>query len=482
MTARLVIGAAALTLLLGGCAAGPGRLPVAADVTLPPAFRFAPDAGAEADLAALMPTADPAYVALTAAAMRDSPTLAAALARIDLARARSSRADAERLPSIEGAVSGNRQRSSAATSNIPAIPGVGEPDLTRTQIGANLTALWDLDLFGQLRALQRAAVARVDAAGADAAAVRLALLSEIAASVTDWRTLAARDARLREDLESARALARLAASRAQAGLAPGLDRVSAEANVAASLRQLSTLDSDRARLLGRLVTLTAQPAASVEQSLALPHSPQAAASPPLALSSILLTNRPDVLAAGARLRAADGDVAAVAAARFPKFTLSSALGVLALGVGGLFDSDAVTGSLGANLAGPLLDFGRIAADIDRAEAATWEAFADYRGAVFTALGDAEAGYALVAAADREAADAATEATTSDRAAHLANVRFRAGLSDFAQVLNARRIALGAGERTAAARGRALRARISLWQALGGNSADAALMIQTQRAR
>jgi outer membrane protein TolC len=185
------------------------------------------------------------------------------------------------------------------------------------------------------------------------------------------------------------------------------------------------------------------------------------------LPSTLLTNRPDVLAAGARLRAADAEVAAAAAARFPRLTLSSALGLLALSIGGLFDGDALSASAGGELAGPLLDFGRIAAEIDRAEAGTFEAFADYREAVFSALGDAEGGYALVAAADRELAAANAEFAAADRAARLTETRFRAGLSNLLLVLDARRLALAAGERAAASRGRALRARISLWQALGG---------------
>jgi multidrug efflux system outer membrane protein len=187
--------------------------------------------------------------------------------------------------------------------------------------------------------------------------------------------------------------------------------------------------------------------------LAPPAPVEVLAPPPPGLPSTLLTNRPDILAAGARLRAADAEVAAAAAARFPRLTLSSALGLLALSVGGLFDSDAIDASAGGELAGPLLDFGRVAADIERAEAGTFEAFANYRDAVFTALGDVEGAIA--------------EAAAADRAADLTQTRFQAGLSNLLLVLDARRLALSAGERVAAAQGRALRARISLWQALGG---------------
>lgn len=457
---------AAASLALAACVAGPGPLPRAADVSLPPAFRSAPDASRQGSLQALLPIGDPAYVALSGAALESAPTLAAALARIDIARAAANRARAERLPEVAGAASADYARSSEAQLPVAPIPGV-EIDRTRTTLGANLTARWDADIFGRLRASQRSAIARIDAAGADAAVVRLALLAEIAGSVTDWRTLAAREERLQLDLAAANRLAELSSMRERAGLDPGLNRVQAESVAASTSTRLQALGSERARILGRLVTLVAKPATEIDRLLTASLSAEALAPPPAAVPSILLTNRPDILAAGARLRAADAEVAAAAAARFPRLTLSSALGLLALTVGGVFDSDAISASAGGELAGPLLDFGRIAADIDRAEASTREAFANYRAAVFAALGDAEASYALVAAADRELAAATAEATAADRAAALTETRFRAGLSDLLLVLDARRIALASGERVAAARGRAQRARISMWQALGG---------------
>ena len=138
------------------------------------------------------------------------------------------------------------------------------------------------------------------------------------------------------------------------------------------------------------------------------------------------------------------------------------------GIGDLFDNDSLVGSLGAAIAGPLIDFGRIEAEIDGAAAGKRAAFEAYRGVVYTALGDAEAGYGLVASADEEAAAAVREAAALQRAARLANTRYEAGLADFLTVLEARRAADASGERAAAAMGRAQRARVLLWQALGGS--------------
>ncbi|HBQ54990.1 MAG TPA: multidrug transporter, partial [Erythrobacter sp.] len=183
----------------------------------------------------------------------------------------------------------------------------------------------------------------------------------------------------------------------------------------------------------------------------------------------LLANRPDVIAAAADLAAADAALAAAARRRFPVFDLSGAIGLLAFGIGDVFDNESLVGSLAGSIAGPLLDFGRIAAEIDGAAAGKRAAFEAYRGAVYTALGDAEAAYGVVATADAEAAAAAREAAALQRAARLANARFEAGLADFLTVLDARRAADASGERAAAAQGRARRARVLLWQALGGGT-------------
>ncbi|NNC47646.1 MAG: efflux transporter outer membrane subunit [Sphingomonas sp.] len=459
----------ALALALAACAAGPGDLPTASDVTLPEAFAFADDAAAEAAVADLLPD-DPAFHLLARSSLARSPTLGAALARIDIARAGAARAGAQRRPSIGygAGVSATRTNPDQFGADLPA--GV-DFDTERAAYSADLTARWDPDLFGALRASERAATARLDAASADAAAVRLALIAEIGGAVIDWRTLDAREAALEEDLESANAIARLAGVREDAGIAPGADRYRAEAQAAASRSRIAALTSERARIIGRLVALTALPVDEIRAALAVDTAHSGLPVAPAALPSTLLHARPDIVAASYRLAAADADVAAAAAQRFPRLDLSAGIGLLAFALGDLFEADSIIGNVAAGIAGPLLDFGRIEAQIDAAEGQTLLAFEQYRGAVFAALGETESAYALIAATDAQAAAAADEAAMASRAARLAETRYRAGLENFLSALEARRVADASGDRAAAARGRAQRARILLWQSLGGSDLD-----------
>ena len=455
-------GAALLPLVLAACAS----VPEVATPTpeLPRAFFYTPQGNASAALAALMPESDPAYAALSQAALANAPNLAEAVARIDSARAGARRAGAERLPNISADASIVQTRQNLARFGQAGQQGFIPRE--QTSYGANITASWDPDIFGQLKAQERAALARIDGATAQAQGVRLALLAEIAASITDWRVLDARAAAIESDAAAARQLAGLAKVREDAGIAPGFDRVRAEATASGSATRLAALESDRAQLIGRLVTLTAQDAATVRAALAGPAPALAPAAAPATLPSDLLANRPDVAAAAAELAATDADLAAAARARFPKITLSGVIGLLSFRPADFFD-DSLVGSLTGGIAGPLLDFGRVGAQIDAAAADKRAAFAAYRGAVYQALGDAEAAYGVVTAADAEAALAITQRDQLNRAAAIAETRFRAGLASFLEVLEARRAADSSGEAAAAALGRAQRARIVLWQALGG---------------
>ncbi len=462
---RRLVPALVLTLALGACAMQPAPKIATPTPELPRAYFYQPEASTGTVLAALLPQGDPAWQTLSAAAIASAPKLAEAAARIDSARAGARRAGAERLPNITA--DGNVRRNRINTAQFGQAGQQGFIPAEQTSYGANVTASWDPDIFGQLAAQERAALTRIDAATAQAQSVRLALLSEIAASITDWRVLDARAAAVEADGAAARQLATLAKVREDAGIAPGFDRVRAEATASASATRLAALGSERARLIGRLVTLTAQDAATVRTALAAPAPALAPAPAPAGLPSELLANRPDVAAAAAELAASDADLAAAARARFPRITLSGVIGLLAFDPSDFFDGDSLVGTLTGAIAGPLLDFGRVGAGIDAAAADKRAAFAAYRGAVFTALGDAEAAYGVVAAADAEAQLAVTQRDQLTRAAAIAETRYRAGLASFLDVLEARRAADSSGEGAAAALGRAARARIVLWQALGG---------------
>lgn len=460
LTAALAAG------LLAGCVAGPAPRIATPTPQMPATYSYAPDGDEAASLAGLLPLRDPAFQSLWTAAMADAPTLAEASARIDRARAAVRRAGAERGPQVDagGSADWRRTNPDAFAANLP--PGISI-DPNQTSYGSSISGQWDVDLFGRLRTAERAAQLRFDASGDDAGALRNAMKSELAVLVIDWRTLGTRQLALAEDAAAAARLVQIADSRVRAGLASEVEQARSQSNASAISARLASLSTERSAIVGRLVTLTGRDAAWVAGQLAQPAGDATRLTPPAAMPSALLTRRPDVRAAANRLAAADAELAATAARRFPRLTLSGSLGLLAYGPASLLASDSLVGTLATAIAAPILDFGRVAADIDAAEADKAINFQSFRAAAFTALGDAEAAYGLIDARDATAVALARESAQLMRNESLAASRFDAGIGDLAAVLEARRLARAARERMIIADGEAQRARVLLWLALGG---------------
>jgi outer membrane protein TolC len=182
---------------------------------------------------------------------------------------------------------------------------------------------------------------------------------------------------------------------------------------------------------------------------------------------VLLRSRPDVAAAERRLAAADQEIAAAAAERYPRLSITAALGLFTLGLSNLFDDRALTGSVAAGLAGPLIDFGRVGARIDQRQAEAREAFAAYRRVVFTALGETEAALGALSAVDRRALALERQAAVDLDAAKLSRERYRRGLDTFLTVIDAERTAFSSRANAIEARAEVARSRVALYRAIGG---------------
>jgi NodT family efflux transporter outer membrane factor (OMF) lipoprotein len=450
--------------LLAGCASV-GQGPAASSVPVPSAFIYAPNLESRAPLATLLPNNDPAFQTLVKAVEGEAPDLQVALARLDAARAALRAAGAARAPNI--GVQGSAGYARSSENNVTNLPPGFAIDPTNSNYATGIDASWDLDLFGRLRASQRAAGLRVDAADADARAVRLALVTDIARAVIDYRTAQAKLRIVDNDRADAEALVELTGTRTRAGIAPGLDLVRAQGLEAAARSQRGPAEAELAAALGRLVTLTACDGASVASAFDTPVSTGLAELPNVGLPSALLRQRPDIVAAEYRLGAANAEIAAAAAARFPQISINAALGLAALALGDLFNADSLTASLGGSVAAPLLDFGRVEAQIDGRRADAKEAFALYRRAVFTGIGEAESALgSLQANRDRLAALQRQFGIEQDSVA-LATARYRMGLSDFLGVIDAQRQLNATRRALVEANGAAYRSRVELYRSFGG---------------
>jgi outer membrane protein TolC len=179
----------------------------------------------------------------------------------------------------------------------------------------------------------------------------------------------------------------------------------------------------------------------------------------------LVTRRPDLRAAYARLAAADEGVAAAIADRFPSIGLSARVEGNAEEVGDVFDN--WLASVAGNLVGPILDGGRRAAEVERVRAVSSERFHGYGAAVLGALGEVED--ALVREEmQREYEDSlGKQIELSRKVVEQSRLRYLQGATDYLPVLESL-ATLQRLERTGIeARGTLVEYRIGLYRALGG---------------
>lgn len=459
-----------LALLLAACATGqPGSVALQ---PVPPAYH--------APAITAVPPADwwrnrlqdPALARLVEAALANSPDLAAAAARVEQARAGLRGRQAERMPALNGNASVTFNRSSPNEGGIGSIdiPGAPEIDRDKVFIRAGVEGSWDADLFGRLRADSRAASARLDAAGFDAAAVRLALITDVARNLVAARGARARETVARETAVSAQESREVAASKVRAGLVAGIDRTRAETLLAETAAAIPPLEAEQSARVAALAALTGlAPAAIrrlVEASPAIPRFDSPAAGVP----SDLLLRRPDIVAALARVAAADQDTASAIAARYPRLSITATVGLVATALGDLFSADALSGSIGPGLAGPLLDFGRNKARVEEARGRANEAVAAYRSTVLDAFGEVETNLAAVDARRRRIVALERQLAAARETVEVARAQYRSGLTDYLGVLDSERAANRAREQLVAAEAELGDAQLALFRAIGGDFA------------
>lgn len=451
---RPLASALAIACLLAGCAAPP---PVAPAVTPPPQWQAPlPHEGTVAGLAAWwQQLGDPLLADLVAAAQDTSPSVSAALARIEQARAERVAAGAALLPTVDASAA------AARGNNQPPAP-------LATTVQAGAQAAWEADLFGANREAARAAQARLEGAESGWHEARVAIAAETGNSYLSLRScerqvlVAQRDARSRSET------ARLAGLTAQAGFTAPADASLARASAADAARRATQQRAQCEVEVKALVALSGMPEPRLRERLAMPWQEPASAIPAVPeVPAALLAQRPDIHRAERELAAAAADVGSAQAQRLPRLTLAGSIAAGSARVGGV-TADLQAWSIGPlALAVPLFDGGRRAAAVDAARARHADAAAQYAARVRQAVREVE--QALVqlesARARQQDAHAAYEGYAASLAATQA--RYDSGLASLPQLEESRRLALGAETALLALQQERLAAWVALYRAMGG---------------
>ncbi|HEX7850333.1 MAG TPA: efflux transporter outer membrane subunit [Sphingomonas sp.] len=373
---------------------------------------------------------------------------------------------ADILPTINASGSATYTNSTAAAAGAGGAAGGSSTDIQYYSANVGVSA-FEVDLFGRLRNLSKAALEQYFATEEAQRSTRISLIAEIA---TAWLTLASDQDQLRLSQNTLKAFEQtLDLTRAQfrIGVASELESRQAETNYQAARNDIATLQTRIAQdqnalnlLAGTTVGADLLPAALGDAAVtrdALPGN----------LSSEVLLRRPDVLQAEHQLIAQNANIGAAQAAFFPRLSLTATLGTISPALGGLFGSGTGTYNANPSIALPLFDGGRNKGNLDYAKASQKAAVATYEKTIQTAFREVADALAQRGTIDEQVSAQTARVNAAQVAAKLSDARYRAGVDSFLTSLDAQRTSYAAQQQLVTTRTARSSNLIELYRALGG---------------
>jgi outer membrane protein, multidrug efflux system len=396
--------------------------------------------------------ADARLQQLIGMALANNRDLRVAIANIEQARAQYGVRRADRLPSVNASIGGNRQSTHEGINSI-------------YSAGFGVSA-FELDLFGRVRNLTDAALAQYLATEEARKSTQISLISSVAnvylALLADDELLAL----TRQTLATREESLKLTQLKYQNGVVSNLDLQQAQSLVETARVVLAQQQRQRAQDGNLLTLLVGQPLPEV-----LPAGATLSATElpdlPAGLPSDLLAVRPDVRGAEQQLIAANANIGAARAAFFPRIALTAQAGSASTELSGLFKGGSYGWTFAPQAVLPIFDYGRNSANLAGARAGRDAAVAQYERAIQTAfreVADALAGQDTFR--EQLRAQRAVAAAEAERF-RLSDLRYRSGAASYLDLLDAQRSLFSAQQAAVQANLLRLQNQVTLYRVLGG---------------
>ncbi|MGA9033967.1 MAG: efflux transporter outer membrane subunit [Sulfuricaulis sp.] len=391
-------------------------------------------------------------------ALADSPTLAAAQAKLRQAQENLRAEVGVVSPSVDVKLSAERQRFSFAAIGQPQVPSTTF-NLYNASVGVSYTFDAGSGWRRELEAMQ----ALVDYQSFQLEGAHLALTANIVTAAILEASLRAQMQALQEiealqqkELGITETQFKLGGAKRTDVLAQRAQLMQVRAILLPLEKELAQTRHQLAVLAGKLPSEASLPEFTLE-TLELPQQL------PVSLPSALVRQRPDIRAAEALLHQASAQVGVATANLYPRITLSGSYGSLANSTADLFGSTTGIWSVGGSLLQPLFHGGELTARRRAAIAAYDQATAQYRDTVLHAFQNV-ADTLRALDVDARTLQAQTEADAVARdTLDLTHKEFSLGAANYLSLLNAQR--------------QYQQARISLVQSQALRYADTAALFQ-----
>jgi multidrug efflux system outer membrane protein len=473
--APLLLGAALLC--EAGCSVGPNYKRPAANV--PSAFRgtSAPESSASTPAPSVpnVPVSTGAAIAslgdekwwdvfqdkelqgLIRSALKNNYDVRIAATRVLQAQAQLGITRADQFPSL--GVGGN-----IGSQRSPTIGPIPSYEITQGEVTAS--AAWNLDFWGKYRRATESARATLLANEWAQKEVIATLVANLAIDYFRLRQLDLELEISKNTLSTRQDSLELTKTLEQHGINSMLDVRQSEQLVYTAAAEVPDLERQIQQEENAISILLGNNPGEIPRELKLteqPHAPDV----PVGLPSSLLERRPDIRQAESNLIASNAQIGVARAAYFPQIALTGTAGFESPALTNLFTGPAGVWNLAGSLTQPIFEGGRLKSGVRLAEAQHEQMLLAYQQTIQGAFRDVS--NALIAyRKNREFRIQEQHLVESaEDAAKLSEIRFKAGTTDYLEVLTNETNYFSAQLALAQAQGNELTALVQLYQALGG---------------
>lgn len=344
--------------------------------------------------------------------------------------------------------------------------GTGHESANRYALEANMS--WEIDLFGKITAKTRQSKAQYRASRAEWTGAMVSMAGKIASTYMQLRVWEAELQVARDQSVAQDSIARIVFDRYDCGLGakPQVDQANAlvnttRATIPALETSVATAKAALALLVGRYVP-EIEPLLS--QSAGLPDYRRLVGA---GVPSELLRRRPDIAVAEANLAAAAAALGIASKEFLPTLTLEGSVGVAAPRPGDMFTRDGFGYSVAPTLSWTVFDGMARRAGVAAARDEMEARLAEYNYTVMNAYMEVENAMTSYINYVKQISEYEQAVESTSEFLSLELDLYRQGLAPYSDVATAQQNVLNHTNSLIVARGNALTALVTLYEALGG---------------
>jgi outer membrane protein, multidrug efflux system len=396
-------------------------------------------------------------------ALNQNRTLKESIANIQAARATYKVQNASEFPTINGEVSGNRARSlnSSSSNNSTNIS-----ESYNANVGLSS---YELDFFGKARNLSKADFESYLSVKENERTTRITIIAEV---TNAWLTMAADKSLLNFAKETA-ANSKKNLDIIQARIKAGVDsKVALYDAQTIYFQALADIEKYKTQVAQDLNALNLSVGENLKEELlptGLDENSQYLAAIPVGLSSNVLLNRPDILAAEHDLKAANANISVARAAYFPSISITTTAGIASSALSNLFSGGAASvWSFAPNISLPIFDWGSKEASLDYAKAQRDLYIAKYELAIQTAFSEVSDALARYGTIENQLSAQENLVDASRNSYFLSEKRYKAGIDTYLNALTSQRNLYSAEQNLISLRLTKINNRVTLYRVLAND--------------